>query len=90
MFAPAAKLSFIRAKITKFHDILRPLISKLPKDATEDLDTNFSAIQSILRIARNDAGHPTGATLQREQVYVFLQLFIPFARQTMRLRMAFA
>jgi|HubBroStandDraft_5_1064220.scaffolds.fasta_scaffold107012_2 hypothetical protein len=88
-FTPIAKLSFIRQKITKFHDILKPLISKLPKDATEDLETNLSAIQSILRIARNDAGHPTGATLQREQVYVFLQLFVPFARQIMRLRLTF-
>jgi hypothetical protein len=36
--------------------------------------------------ARNDAGHPNTARPQREQVYVFLQLFIPFARQLMRLR----
>jgi hypothetical protein len=47
-------------------------------------------IQSVLRIARNEAGHPTAATPQREQVYVYLQIFVPFARQLMRLRMVLA
>jgi hypothetical protein len=89
-FAPISKLTFIRTKIVKFQEIINTLISKLPKTATEDLDTNLNAIQSVLRIARNDAGHPTGAAPQREQVYVFLQLFVPFARQLMRLRMALA
>jgi hypothetical protein len=89
-FAPISKLSFIGQKITKFLVILKPLIPSLPKEATEDLETNFQMIQSVLRIARNEAGHPTAGTPQREQVYVNLQLFPPFARQLMRLRSALA
>ena len=80
----------IHGKIMKFHNCLRPLISSLPYKATEDLEANFSTIQSLLRIARNDAGHPTGASPKREQVYVYLQLFIPFSGQLMRLREALA
>lgn len=87
-FSAVAKQHFIRRKITTFQDCLRPIISTLPQNVIEDLDTNFLAVQSILRIARNDAGHPTQATLQRENVFVYLQLFIPFARQLMRLRNA--
>jgi hypothetical protein len=60
----------------------------LPQSASEDFDTNFAMIQSVLRIARNDAGHPTSANPQREQVYIYMQLFVPFARQLMRLRIA--
>ena len=89
-FAQVAQRNLIRQKIVKFQDCLKPLIPALPKDAVEDLDTNFLMIQSVLRIARNDAGHPTGATPQREQVYVYLQLFVPFVRQLMRLRQALA
>jgi hypothetical protein len=89
-FSAVAQRNLIRQKITKFQDCLKPIIPVLPYEATEDLETNFVAIQSVLRIARNDAGHPTGATPQREQVYVYLQLFVPFARQLMRLRRAFA
>ncbi len=88
-FSAVTQRNLIRQKITKFKDCLEPLISALPYQATEDLETNFLAIQSVLRIARNDAGHPTGATPQREQVYVYLQLFVPFARQLMRLRQVF-
>jgi hypothetical protein len=87
-FASAVKPMFVRQKITKFQNCLRPLISSLPQPAVEDLDTNFAMIQSVLRIARNEAGHPTAAKVQREQVYIYLQLFIPFARQLMRLRQA--
>ena len=62
----------------------------LPQEAVEDLDTNFSHIQSVLRISRNDAGHAKTSKLQREVVYVNLQLFVPFARQLMKLRAALA
>jgi hypothetical protein len=89
-FAPVLKSQFIRGKITSFSNILKPLFPKLPKEAVEDLETNFMMIQSVLRIARNEAGHPTAATPGREQVYVYLQLFTPFARQLMRLRKALA
>ena len=88
-FSQVGRQNTIRQKIAKFQDFLKPLISALPYQATEDLETNFVAIQSVLRIARNDAGHPTGASPQREQVYIYLQLFVPFARQLMRLRHAF-
>jgi hypothetical protein len=89
-FAPVLKSQFIRQKITSFANILKPLCPKLQRDAVEDLETNFMMIQSVLRIARNEAGHPTAATPEREQVYVYLQLFTPFARQLMRLRKALA
>ena len=81
---------FIRQKIEKFQTALTPLVKGLPKEVTEDLDTNFAMIQSVLRVARNEAGHPTTANPEREQLYAFLQLFVPFARQLMRLRQALA
>jgi hypothetical protein len=83
-FALVSKPMFVGQKITKFLGILKPLVPALPRDATEDLETNFLMIQSVLRIARNQAGHPTAGVPQREQVYVNLQLFAPFARQLMR------
>jgi hypothetical protein len=87
-FAPVQKENFVRQKITKFRSALKPLMGKLPKQAIEDLETNFDMIQSVLRIARNDAGHPSATSPDREQVYIYLQLFVPFARQLMRLRQA--
>lgn len=86
-FLPVTKLPFIRAKITKFHELLNPIIKTLSQSATEDLEVNLTAIQSAIRIARNESGHPTGAKPPtREQVYMWLVIFVPFARQLMRLR----
>jgi hypothetical protein len=90
IFKPVLKEKFFRSKITMFIELLKPLIKSktLPHEAVEDLDIIFTPIQSVLRIARNEAGHPTYKQVQREQVYVNLQLFVPFARQLMRLRTA--
>ena len=87
-FQSAANKKFIRQKIDKFLPALESISSHLDRQATEDLSTNFTPIQSVLRIARNEAGHPSSAAPHRENVYVNLQLFVPFARQLMRLRNA--
>jgi len=64
-----------------------PIIKTLSQSATEDLEVNLMAIQSAIRIARNESGHPTGAKPPTgEQVYMGLVIFVPFARQLMRLR----
>jgi hypothetical protein len=86
-FAPVNKERVIRGKITKFQELLQPIVKQLSSAAKEDLEINLNAIQSVIRIARNEFGHPSGAKPPlREQVYVFITLFVPFARQLMRLR----
>jgi hypothetical protein len=88
-FAKADKERTIRQKILKFRNGLGALPQALREQAREDLDTHLTAIQSILRVARNEAGHATIAKPPtREQVYVYLQLFIPFAEQVGKLRQA--
>ena len=67
-------------------DVLLHLKS-LPAETSEDLDIKLNAIQSILRIARNEAGHPSGSNPpSREQDYFNLQIFVPFAILIARLR----
>ena len=44
-------------------------------------------IQSVICIARKELGRPPEANPpSRDQVYLYLQLFIPFAKQLTRLR----
>lgn len=89
-FSKATAEKFVLPKIRRFLDAVTPLVSgfSAPKDF-ESLDANFSAIQALIRTARNDAGHPTAVTVpSREQVYVYLQLFVPFAKQVRVLREA--
>jgi hypothetical protein len=77
----------IRAKILRFGEAIKPLLSLLPQSATCELGDALNTMQSILRTARNESGQPCGADPpSRDQVYVYLQLFIPVAEQLMRLR----
>ena len=91
IFAPVTKAPFIRGKIQKFQAAFAPHRKTLAHELTEDLDINLSMIQSVLRLARNDAGHPSGIPAPtREQVYVNMQLFGPFSRQLASLRKGLA
>lgn len=55
--------------------------SYLPSNIAEDLEVQLDAVQSWIRTCRNDAGHPTGRTIRREQAFANLQLFRPFCRR---------
>src|SRR5208283_1064428 len=77
----------IGAKISQFKEAIRPIQTLLTRAATDELEHNLDAIQSVIRTARNESGQPSGALPpSRDQVYLYLQFFIPFARQAMRLR----
>jgi len=77
----------IRTKISRFQEAIKPILGVLPKAATDELDNNLNIMQSLLRIAKKESGQPSGGPApSRDQVYVYLQLFIPFAEQLMRLR----
>lgn len=47
----------------------------------EGLENEFVGIQQIIRNFRNDAGHPTGAIMTREQTFVLLQVFVQYAKK---------
>jgi hypothetical protein len=70
----------ILPKIEKFKNIIAADKASFPKDVQESFDTQFLGIQSIIRIYRNESGHPTGRVIDREQAFVNLRLFIPFGK----------
>lgn len=80
-YASVQKERSILPKINKFRGILEKQLGRLPSDVKEDLDTQFTGIQSLIRTFRNDSGHPTGKIIDREQSYVLLNLFVPYARK---------
>lgn len=90
LFAAAVAERQLRPKIMKFQAIIPSLPSAMLKAAGEDVATNINSIQSVLRIARNNAGHAlSNRTPSREQVYVLLQLFVHFVGYVERLRKQF-
>jgi hypothetical protein len=47
----------------------------LPGDMKEDLDVALLAVFAMLRANRNEAGHPTGKAVSREEAYASLTVF---------------
>jgi len=84
-YAAVQKERSILPKINRFRPILEAQLSTLPREVKEDLDTQFAGIQSVIRTFRNDSGHPTGTIVSREQAYVLLHLFIPYAKKMYQL-----
>ena len=84
-FTPIFKERTVLQKFNKFRNILDNQIRLLPQAIREDLDTHLSGVLSILRNFRNHAGHPTGIIMEREQIFVLLQLFIPYCKKQYQL-----
>ena len=70
----------ILGRINKFKAIITPDKGSFPQNVRESFDTQFLGIQSMIRIYRNESGHPTGKVIDREQAFVNLRLFIPFGK----------
>lgn len=75
----------ILQKVNKFKNILDQNIRSLPDKIKEDLETNLMGILSLIRNFRNQAGHPSGKIINREQAYILLQLFIPYCKKLYQL-----
>jgi hypothetical protein len=85
LFANVQAERTVLQKVNKFRNILEQNIKSLPVDLKEDLDTHFAGVLSVIRTFRNQSGHPTGKIVEREQVYVLLQLFIPYCKKMYQL-----
>jgi hypothetical protein len=47
----------------------------LPSDVKENLDAALTSIFNLLRTHRNEAGHPSGKILEREEAYANIRVF---------------
>jgi hypothetical protein len=79
-FSGVFKQRNILTKIENFKSLIAADKASFRQDIRESFDTQFLGIQSIIRIYRNESGHPTGKVIDREQAFVNLRLFIPFAK----------
>jgi len=67
----------------KFDAVKKELISnksKYPRNISENLETHLDTIFQVIRVTRNEVGHPTGKILNRSEVFVRLQLFVEYTK----------
>ena len=80
------------AYIQRFEEFRKRLITaspQLPAQLSDGLDLQMNAVLDLLRANRNDAGHPTGIQLEREDCFVNLRIFARLAERMYALKSFF-
>ncbi len=57
-----------------------PIHDQLPQSLQQSIGTELEGIFHLVRRTRNDAGHPTGRLIDRDEAYALLQLFPVYAK----------
>lgn len=65
-------------------ELLRPALA-LPAELGDALDIHLSGIFTLIRYSRNEAGHPTGQSIDRDTVHANLLLFPQYCKRVYRL-----
>ena len=77
-------------KFEAFRDRLIPNASRLPAELGDGLDLQLNAVLDLLRVNRNEAGHPTGVIIERDDAFVSLRVFARAAKRLYGLKAAFS
>lgn len=78
--------------IDKFIEFRRKLDeqkSRLSPDLRDGLDIHLSSVLELLRTSRNDAGHPSGVSFDRDDCFAGLRVFERLARRMYGLKKQF-
>jgi len=82
-------LRSLNDKFKQFRNRLDPNRKLLPRDLEDNLTITFDAILDLLRIARNDTGHPTGRNVSADDVRVHLVVFGAYVARIYSLKSVF-
>ena len=80
----ATKGKPIKRQYDEFRKRIDP-IAGFPPDLSDVLPIYLDGIYNFIRTYRNDAGHPTGRRVEREEAFAVLQLFPSYSKVAYRL-----
>ena len=69
------------AKFTEFRKRVETIKPKLPGELADGMALTMDSLLDLLRIYRNDAGHPTGKKISREDAFINLQMFARYVQK---------
>jgi hypothetical protein len=76
-------------KFIEFQKRLAASKGHLPAGLQQNLDLNINSVLELLRLARNDAGHPTGIVVDRPSAFQYLVVFPGLTRRLYGLKRHF-
>jgi hypothetical protein len=83
------KLRYLQ-KFTEFRKRLVAHIGDINEEYTVNLTLTLDAVMELLRINRNEAGHPTGKIVKQRDAFVMLQIFPHYLARLFELKNFFA
>jgi hypothetical protein len=69
------------AKFSEFRKKLEPYKPKLPGEFADNMALTLDSVLDLIRLNRNESGHPTGKTVQSEDAYIMLQMFATYLKK---------
>jgi hypothetical protein len=78
------------AKFAEFRKRLEPHKPDLRNELAENMALSLDSVLDLLRVNRNDAGHPSGRRVDRDEAYINLQMFARYLETMFKLRNFFS
>jgi hypothetical protein len=78
--------------INKFIEFRKRLVvekNRIPPELRDGLDIHMGSVLDLLRMCRNDAGHPTGRQFHRDDCFTSLRIFARLAKRIYMLKKYF-
>ena len=69
------------AKFNEFRKRVEPLRGQLPEALQDGMDLWLNSVLDLLRVYRNDAGHPKGKTMDRDDCFINLRMFARYVHK---------
>jgi hypothetical protein len=76
-------------KFEEFRKRIEPRKADLPDELSDGMSLTFDTVLDLLRIRRNDSGHPTGKPMLRADQYSSLQMFGRYLQRLYQFRAFF-
>jgi hypothetical protein len=77
------------SKFQEFRRRIEPLKDQLPEEFRDNMALTLDSVLDLLRITRNEAGHPTGRRVDSDEAYINLHMFGRYLKRLYDLRAFF-
>lgn len=71
---------FIKTQFDELNRSINSILHTLPYELKDNYTNTLTGVFQMIRYNRNDAGHPTGKSIDKEALFASLQVFIPYCK----------
>lgn len=73
-------------KFVEFRKRIEKYKSQIPEEFSDGMSLNLDSVLDLLRIYRNESGHPKGRRVHRDDVFINLQMFARYLKKLYSLK----